>query len=176
MPSLDAAQCETMVLEVAQHRSPPESDSLTVSSSSDEEQARGSEKRKRCAAAECPERATRAMPRSVSFSKSSVIRVTEIVVEASSPLPVEMKTDHEATIKHEDGPRPAATLLDDLIVVRSLLLPPTVQPPLVLHGARRHSAQLRLDERCSASLPCPAETIKPTPSFLTACLVHAGVF
>ena len=121
LPSLDAAQCEMMMLEVAsqEHRS-PDPDALTVSSSSsDDEQARGSGKRKRCSAAECPAGGARAMPRSVSFSKSSVIRVTEIVVQASSPLPVELKTDHEATIKREDGPRPAATLLDDLIVVRT---------------------------------------------------------
>ena len=58
-----------------------------------------------------------AMRRSVSFSKSSMIRMTEIIAEPSSPVPVELKTDHEAAMRNEDGPRPAATLLDDLIVV-----------------------------------------------------------
>ena len=57
------------------------------------------------------------MRRSVSFSKSSMIRMTEIIAEPSSPVPVELKTDHEAAMRNEDGPRPAATLLDDLIVV-----------------------------------------------------------
>jgi hypothetical protein len=91
---------------------------LTVSTSpSEDDQTQSSGKRKRCAAEPAKQSKARGLRRSVSFSKSSMIRMTEIVAEPSSPVPVELKTDHEGAIRNEDGPRPAATLLDDLIVV-----------------------------------------------------------
>jgi len=90
---------------------------LTVSTSpSEDDQPQSSGKRKRCAAEPAKQAKARGMRRSVSFSKSSMIRMTEIIAEPSSPVPVELKTDHEAAMRNEDGPRPAATLLDDLIV------------------------------------------------------------
>jgi len=111
--SLDVAQCEAMMLEPTQQAL-----ELTVNSaSSDDEQPQSTGKRKRGAAAEASGRnGARGLRRSVSFSTSSLIRMTEIVAESSSPVPVEHKTDHEARMRAEDGPRPAATLLDDLIV------------------------------------------------------------
>ena len=117
--SLDVAQCEAMMLEPTQQAL-----ELTVNSaSSDDEQPQSTGKRKRGAAAEASGRnGARGLRRSVSFSTSSLIRMTEIVAESSSPVPVEHKTDHEARMRAEDGPRPAATLLDDLIVVRALSL------------------------------------------------------
>jgi len=88
----------------------------STSSTSDEDQPQSKGKRKRNAAEPAKQGKARGLRRSVSFSKSSMIRMTEIVAEPSSPVPVELKTDHEAAMRVEDGPRPAATLLDDLIV------------------------------------------------------------
>ena len=69
---------------------------------------------------ESPKRARRTIRRTVSFSECSVVRVTELVGAESSPVPHERAADQEANVRVEDGPRPAATLLDDLIVVRTL--------------------------------------------------------
>lgn len=91
---------------------------LTVNTSTPhDDQPQSNGKRKRCAAESAKQGKVRGLRRSVSFSKSSMIRMTEIIAEPSSPVPVELKTDHEAAMRAEDGPRPAATLLDDLIVV-----------------------------------------------------------
>ena len=68
---------------------------------------------------ESPKRARRTIRRTVSFSECSVVRVTELVGAESSPVPHERAADQEANVRVEDGPRPAATLLDDLIVVRT---------------------------------------------------------
>ena len=68
---------------------------------------------------ESPKRARRTIRRTVSFSECSVVRVTELVGAESSPVPHERAADQEANVRVEDGPRPAATLLDDLIVVRA---------------------------------------------------------
>ena len=116
LPSIDEAiTCEMMLLEAR----PEQGLQLTVSSSTahDDDQPQSNGKRKRCTAQPAKQGKLRGLPRSVSFSKSFMIRMTEIIAEPSSPVAVELKTDHEAAMRAEDGPRPAATLLDDLIVV-----------------------------------------------------------
>ena len=92
----------------------PRSESRKRASPSEQQQASSADH------LESPKRARRTIRRTVSFSECSVVRVTELVGAESSPVPHERAADQEANVRVEDGPRPAATLLDDLIVVRTL--------------------------------------------------------
>lgn len=120
LPAASTEECEMMLL---QPRAAQGLHLTASTSPSEDDQPQSNGKRKRCATEPAKQGKARGMRRSVSFSKSSMIRMTEIIAEPTSPVPVELKTDHEAAMRNEDGPRPAATLLDDLIVVSACRLP-----------------------------------------------------